>query len=410
MAPVGRTRARDRSRGKGGGSSPYLAAIDFTTLAAGAVSSLPGGLSFSRASSATVQTGTSTVVTSGIGVDVARAGRAADADAIGFVIEPTRTNSAPHRDQATGWTTAGATAPQAGTNVGPDGTNIAKRWVIGSGAFGYYTVALPSTGVTYTASAWSKSVAAGLQQIAAYVNADASPPANRVGKNSAANTSFARLVTAASPSHAGGAGGMVLSDGRDLSAVGGTTAGARDHIVDMPQIEAGKWAGEYIPTAGASATRAGERLYLATGSAVVSAGRLSLHFRAQLKHTPANADSAMRLWTDHADATTYVEIATSGVMTVSVGGNTNTTAALAWAANDIVDIFVAAGGGIATVVRYRVNGGATSSPAVAGSALGTIAPSGAINLLCDASAAKQPGCRVYALDFYKSGRAPAWAA
>jgi hypothetical protein len=378
-------------------------AADFTGLTPGAVSSLPSGLSFSRASAATVQIGTSTVVTSGITTDVARAGRALDADSVGLVVEPSRTNLV-LQSRTLNHANAGSGDTYTTGQTSPDGSTNALRAQINSSGFSRYQLDAGITG-TFSMSVWyAKGPGSGVYHNSFSTTAGASGFAFGTASASWGRVAIPAIAFAAQNRYA------LPMDGQNESALGGPGAAALDALVDMHQIEAGKWVSEFVSTSGATATRAGERLFVATGASVVSSGRVLMHLRAQLKHTPANADTAMRLWTDHADATTYVEIATTGVLTASVGGSTNTTNALSWAANDTVDIFVAAGGGIATIVKYRVNGGATTTCTITGSALGTIAPSGAIDLLCDASTAKQPGCRVYTLAFYRSGAAPAWAA
>jgi hypothetical protein len=74
----------------------------------------------------------------------------------------------------------------------------------------------------------------------------------------------------------------------------------------------------------------------------------------------------------------------------------------------VLEIFVVAGGSLATVVKYRVNGGAATVPAITGSALGNFAPAGALDILCDGTA-KQWSAWLYNVAFYRSGRSPSWA-
>jgi hypothetical protein len=119
----------------------------------------------------------------------------------------------------------------------------------------------------------------------------------------------------------------------------------------------------------------------------------------------ADADGTQRLWTSGAD---YAELATTGVLTVSIGGVTNTTAAFSWAQYDSVRIFVAAGGGIASVVSYTVNAGAAVHPAVTGSALGTVSTAGALDIGCSTTTLQLAGWYTGLL-FYKAGDKPAWA-
>ena len=108
-------------------AGPILWSADFTALPAGAAPTLPASLVLRRASAATVQTGTSTVVTQGIGPDIARIGRPTDADPLGMIIEEGRTNLiADGRDLGTArWQAGSAATVTLNVSIGPDGANSA---------------------------------------------------------------------------------------------------------------------------------------------------------------------------------------------------------------------------------------------------------------------------------------------
>jgi hypothetical protein len=379
-----------------------LLAADFSTLSAGSNASLPGGLSFARADSstcATVQTGTSTV-SSTIAANLARGGRALDADPIALVIEPARTNVAinSHQGSLSGWNAGTATRTTGQT--GPDGSSNAVRFTATSGQFSHFLQPSGSNG-SYTFSEWVIQATGGaLSQFVGGVNGISSPTLDQVAVSTVGAT-WQRVSATPVHSHSTSVLVIVPADGRNWSTSppSGIGAGARDVIVDYVQAEIGLWASEGIVSGASATTRAGDRLYHATGTVIVPHGRIAMHFVTQFKHSPANADAAFRLFTDHGDATTYAEVSTGGVLTLSIGGVTNTTAAMSWAAGDVVEMWVSTGGGRGTVVQYAVNGGAVTTLTITGSSLGTWTPAGAIDLFCDASSAKQPGMRLRSLSF-----------
>jgi hypothetical protein len=380
--------------------------IDFTALSTGACT-LPTGLAFTRASSATVQTGTSTIVTAGIGTDAPRCGRRLDANSIGLVIEESRTNAVINGSAlSTGGAentrlngfgaptiTSGWTDPASGTLAirvqAPSGTNgfSENNGTIGS--------------VTNVGSMWLRAQT-GTGLAGSDIFRSVSP---RVGDATLLSTAWLRVSIAATGSAESVA--IVPVDGRDWSAVGGATAGARDVQVAFVQREIGSWPSEYITTTTASATRTGEHLEYTASHAVAPNGRLAVRLAVRPKATLANYSAAVRLWTRGTD---YAEISTGGALTVSIGGSTNTTAAasFSWAQYDTVEIFIAAGGGFASVVSYRVNGGATTHPTVTGSALGSVSTAGALDLLCSGTGS-QFSSWVTAIEFWKGATKPSWA-
>ena len=200
---------------------------------------------------------------------------------------------------------------------------------------------------------------------------------------------------------------MLPTDGHDWSAQGGVAAGARDEVVDCVQTELGLYATEYIHTTAGSAARSGERLYHPSGAALLAGGQLRLEVALQPKGARADYPAVVYLW--FVDASNYARIdPTTGVLTVAIGGATNTTSALTWAAADLLELWVAAGGGAATVVKFRVNGGAVTTCTITGSALGALAVPGALDLLCSGTG-NQFTAWVRALRAYRAAATPGWA-
>jgi hypothetical protein len=82
---------------------------------------------------------------------------------------------------------------------------------------------------------------------------------------------------------------------------------------------------------------------------------------------------------------------------------------MSWSTGDLVELWVAAGGGTACDVKYRVNGGAvttlsTGSP----TAFGAITVAGALDLLCNGTS-NQFTAWVRRIRTFRSDSAPSWA-
>jgi hypothetical protein len=402
---VGRTRARDRSRGKAVGLPP-LAVLDFTALTAGALASLPG-LSFERASSATVQTGTSTLVTAGIGSNVARAGRLLDAHNVGWLLEEARTNLVHdcRALDAASWSAGTGTLTVSYAN-GPDGSALsADRFVTTSGGFSPIR-ALGSQTATIAASAWLRHpTASGQYQLAQFINASTGAVATGTADTTWRRVACTRAWVAQSPV-------FVPSDGENLTGIaGGLAAGIRDMVVDLSQCEVGGFASSAIVTSGGTATRAGERGYRATGADYVDNGRVTMVSRSRPLGSSSQYANDMYLWRTAADTHARVS-ASTGAVIVTVGGSAYTTpVAMTWAALDLVEIVVAAGGGVLpTLVKYRVNNGSwttlsTGTPPTQAA----IAAAGALDVMSNGTAGQFSAVHERA-EFHRAGVLPAWAA
>jgi len=114
------------------------------------------------------------------------------------------------------------------------------------------------------------------------------------------------------------------------------------------------------------------------------------------------------LW--YVDASNYASfVPSTGVLTIAIGGATNTVTLPAWAQYDLLDLYVGAGGGVATLVKYRLNGGATVTLVVTGSALGAMAAT-TTTLLSQSASAGHLDAWLYRARVWRPGLTPAWAA
>lgn len=395
--------ARDPAQAYTPGRQGVIYQVDWTVRPVG-VATMPAWLSFTRASAATVQTGTSTVVTAGITTDVARIGRRLDADSVGLVIEPARTNSLKqaHDTSAAPWASTNTTVTGA-IGLGPDASgSTARRGVTPS--VGYHLTQGSLVVARMTASIWGRANS-GTSQFQMRATDGGTTLGSHAVYRAALTTAWERVAVSMTQATVGGV--YLDCPVGDWTSLGGGNCTSIDAWTDLAQLESGAYPTEAILTTTASATRAGERLYLASATSAVHIGRLSLAVSCRPKSTLANADGVQRLWTSGAD---YAELATTGVLTISIGGATNTTAAFTWAQYDSVDVWVAAGGSVASQVSYRVNGGAVVHPAIAGSALGNVSTAGALDLLNNGASPplNQLAAWITGITLYKLGASPWW--
>ena len=362
------------------------------------------GLTLTRASTATVQTSASTVVPSGIGVDDPRVGDAGYGR--GLVVEESRTNlvqKARDLSVGTGWNVGTAT-PSLDFAAGPDGSAVADRFVCASGQYSTYWGGTLAAG-TVTASQWVRATSGTINTGWELVGATGS-----ASEDVSVSTTWQRRVLSAVVT--AGAGAYVPVSGRTNV---GLTATARDSIVDLHQIEAGKFATEAIITTGAAATRSADRLAVSS-SRLIRSGRIGLAVRATLKGSIGGSNDYSAdpyLW--RYDASNYATInRTTGAVTVVIAGGSYTTASgFTAAANDVVDYWVeAGGGGLQTVVKARksTDNGATWGAVTTlgtGAAQGTHPSATSMDLMSDAGSA-QLSAWIQSVQGFVPGRRPAW--
>lgn len=399
----------------GGGTSGALSLnvtwrVDFTAvnagpLSAGALLTLgSGGLVLTRASSATVQDSALSVVTAGIGVDVARVSDIGGGKK-GLRIEEARSNVIQYaRDlsQLGGVAWGGAFTRTAG-QTGVDGTSVAYRIDVTSGnALGENTGSNPAGGPT-TASTWLRSLAgAAVPNVNLYRSLT-----GRIATAAVVGTTFQRV------SISGPTGSETVSlcpvDGRDWSTLGGIGAGARAFVVDGCQRELGGFPTSLIVTAGATGTRAGERLRHDTPASLLASGRFSLEVVLWAEGASTEYSANLRVWTF--DVSNYAEIdKTTRVLTVVIGGVARNLGALpVWSRDSKIELFIAAGGGaIGTKAKVRIDGG-TVTDLGTGAAQAAVTPAGAVEFMCSGTSA-QFSCMAASLEAFPANGSPAWAA
>lgn len=351
------------------------------------------GLTLTRASSATVQTGASTIVASGIGVDDPRVGDAGYAR--GLVIEESRQGLLPSSASAN-WTLAG-TATRATTD-GPDGgASSASRVQMpanGDGVYSYITTA--TIGAKYTRTVWLRGVSGSTVTI-----------------RNISSGALEATVTLASTWQR-----VVLTAAANASAYGimiqrsATTATYVD--VWHGQLEAGAFGGELVVTTGASATRTGDRLAVA-GSRVVRDGAVSLSARFAPKgligdypygfflacnasNTP-DVTKRCYAWINQTNSRLYVRL--NGV-------DWYPTTPIVWAIGDVIDVHFSMGPSGARA-SYCRNGGATVSLGSSGAVAGAIDSSITWDILGNTTSSPASAW-LQRVQAYAPGRRPAWAA
>lgn len=309
-------------------ASSSLPAFDFSSISAGA-SSLPDGLTLTRASSNdSVQTGTSSIVTS-IAANAARIGRRVDSDPVALVIEESRSNlvSTARAMTGTGWT-AGAGTATAGQSS-PDGTSNATRQQTTSAQFcAYFTRAVADGAVLI--SAWAKATSA---------------PFTSTTQFGSANTNFSLTTAWQRVSATFTAAGTYF-----ITAQNAGGAVSQDASWDLFQIEAGAFATEWIPQ---GSTRSADRLVLSKKHD--SGGRVGIEVVFQPKG--ARSSYSADPFVIRGSGTDYVQInCTTGVVTCASGGTTYATPiGIDWSANDTVKLYVELGGSASPLVVYQIN-------------------------------------------------------
>ena len=354
-----------------GAGSPLLLGFDYTTQSAG-IGTSPV-LVLTRASVQTAEDLTNEVIVLGLSNDTAAIATTINGRT-GLGHYPTRTNIQlwARGQSSSGW--GGNTATRTNGQSSPDGTTNAVRWQATSAQYSTFTINAGLSTAVKTSSLWlrwgSTNALSGLRFNAGPVASDTSISAAWVKKTfTLAGTTTLTTITC---------------DGRDASSdsPAGHTAGNRDVIADLFQLEFGAYASPYIDTTTVSVARAGQQLATPAAKVVTDGGKVSLYLEIEVPCTIANADTAQRVWSDPNDSTTFVELATSGTLTISVAGSTNTCTISGPVAGSLIKLWVKCGGGAATFVEYKVDSSAVVTPAITGSALGTIAPSGVLHVAC----------------------------
>ncbi len=337
-----------------------------------------------RASSGySVQSGDATVITTGTlgSNDVPRFGRLTDAAPVALIVEHAATNREPDsRAFNAGSWGAGSNCTVTANHInGPDGTLVADR--------------LNCTAASAFTPYFTDTTGAGDSAGAAWIRAESGtqPVSMQVGKTTT-DFRFGDVGDTASGWRRF-RGSYTNSGGNTFHTPGdyapGLRTGPADCDYDLSQLETGLISTEAVPTSGGTGTRAAEHLSKDAVVAYLSMGRLSLWISLRPKGGVYDYAASPRVWTY--DATTWCEIdKTTGIVTVSVAGAVRTlTPRLEFLPDQLVDLWIEAGGTTQPARgAYRIDGapGVPMEPTddAAQSAIPAVGP---LDLLCNGTAA-----------------------
>lgn len=327
-----------------------------TPLAAG---TLPGGGTYTQAAGAgqaeeTVQTSASTVARWAFVANLPRIGLLADGG-IGLVLEPPRTNVLLRSDAYDNaqWVKYPVITITPNATTSPTGASDAET-ATGSDGNGYVSNqnTISAAVQTYYGTAWLK---ADTSRTFGMWVVDASDGAPGITGEKTIGTTWGRYGHSADFDATTPSVGLFLGINTRF-AIGGT------YGLWGAQLEKGRYATNWIPTAAATASRAGYRVAIPI-SRYVRGGV----FRAVLTTVPHGAateydgDSAtIRLWT--IDANTYAEVnTTTRVLTVSVNGVARVAGVPLWwlRGHRVQWSWEVGGGNLRVRYRYSTDQGAT---------------------------------------------------
>jgi hypothetical protein len=335
--------------------------VSFASVSAGAWTQI-WGLTLTRASSATVRNGDSAVIVSGIGVNVARVGRRLNSDAMGLLLEITRTNNCKTNNNPTSasWTVGTAPAPTYPSGTTPDGGGTQGcLWNVTNPQYSRYHTTAASTGVTFTYSMWAQGPAA----ITAQWQTGALTPAYSL------TTAWQRIIG----SHTTTGVQHYLTPAITATQVSRTWG----HQIEVGFFETSL----IINNTSGSVTRADERLTCTT--TITVANRVNIGWKLNMLGSSAQYKDNSTAVLAYADANNnIIWNTTTGVCTITADGATNTFALGAWSKYSSVELYVGAGGGTASVAKIRVNAGAVTTLAITGSALASFVAS-SLDWLCN---------------------------
>lgn len=329
-----------------------------TTTNSGTLSGLltTNGLAFTRNSPATVQTSTSSIVTSGINANIPRIGNAGYGQ--GLVMEEPRTALLSYTKPAS---TGDSLASILTSSVaGPDDTTAYSMRLEDAemGVISYVAKPTPAytPGAWYVGSYWYRDVSGTLNSLIGFNMNDAllAPPGAGV-RGLDASSSWTRK----SHVYQGAASG-VPSSYVPIPAYTANSVGVADFaLLDKQE---GKFATEHIITTGSQSTRSGDVLY-GSSSNVVFDGRVGLEFEIIPKAAPAEytrVSDYTYLWSMwDSDNTSIVMRPSTGKIEVWISGSSYVTpTGVSWTAGQSVKIWIEAGGGQNTRVVYKVGSAA----------------------------------------------------
>lgn len=395
----------------GRSSAPLLLNLDFSGFTLGGMAAASflsaTGLTFVRSTASTVQISASTLDETP-GVDYACIGNL-NGTIKGLVIQQNTRNglsgTTSPRNLGNAWSggTQSITYPFADS---PDTTVTGcSRTAGASGTYSNFGVAASNTRRYF--SSWQRSfnvLSNGDMQMGWIAN----NPGDGLQAVRLANNTWARI---------GIANGVFASqyftvcDARDYSGSGGQTARARDVLVDYIQYELGDFPTEAIPTA--LAYRKNDRISYTTGSNLIQNSRVKFNTTFYPKHAStmdvyydasssfSGASAAWYLWSFNGTGTDFARIdASTKRLSVKLANGTTVTStnSVSWSQYDLVEIDMEVGNNIASVARYRVNGGGWTDLVLA-TVAGAAVPAGAFTFFAS---------DIAGVDNIDSGHLPCW--
>jgi len=353
---------------------------DFTTLSNGGTSqstfnSTFSGLSFARATVSTVQTSAS-AIDSTPGINYACVG-SIDGTSRGLVLQPNTFqvigaavgNNAPRDFTNATWNAGSGVTTTPSYAAGPDGIPPGvgcSRIQVSSGGYGNYGNVL--IGTNYCWSSWQRSTNPASNGDMQQVWILATPGDGNSTVVSATST-WNRIIQTNGTSSRQYAD---VVDGRDYTGSGGQSARARDILVDYAQFERGDIATECIALS--QTTRNCEVLKHTNAASLADNNRMKVRYAFYPKGGSGAVtwdslfNGAQAYWylfscanggTPTFATDDYVRINTSTLkIETRIAGTTATsTNAISFSANQLVEIYLELGASIASVCKYRINGG-----------------------------------------------------
>ena len=395
----------------------YLAGGDFSADTVGALATTRG-FTFARASTATTYDEAAGTVTTGVGVDTARAAKSS-AGRVGLLVEPVRTNLlVQSQDPTSGWTVYGAPTRTRPYGTGPDGSTTTPTRIECPSTAGVYRGVTLTIGATHATSYWCRATDAGDTELIGISTIGGGTPGSGA---SPGTTSWKRRRTALSTPTGAGAN-FFAADGRGNTLFSGIAFGATalDQVVDFGQTEIGKWASSAIPTTAATVTRAADKLSVAE-STVEAAGALRFYCKVEmpstlLNHVEAGGTGEITLWTDAAGSyKCWIDASSGAIYAQALASDLGIPAAVyttsspvSVAAGDLLEVWVVCGGAALPTIKYRINAGSVITPTLSsGTRTHTLTGIGAtLYALGDSTGANGLYGVVQAVAFYAAGQTP----
>lgn len=387
--------------------------VDFRKLSTGAAGTLPNSLQFSRAlnnqsTSETVQTSANTLLTTGLTANVPRIGqRGSTSDSRGIVLE--HQTSQAYAEHGFSPATGTGNFASTSTNVpvvttgqtGPDGQSNASHVQMLTGSNAYYT----NTVSTNLSSVWAKAASGTDVLTCGHLS--------NTAFNFNVDTNWQRYEWGA-PTEAGTS---TVWYHRGTSVITPSANTNRDLYLDWRAARGDTAYKFHVECVTNGATKAAERLYLASASALLDSSRLGLY----LMLIPKGASSEyvtnpMKVWWQ--DASNYCEISSSTkrINLVINGSSFSPATAMSWNRYDTLEIWIEGGGAsLVSTIKYRTTPFGSSTPNAtinlgsSGSAQANLATTG-LNFLSEGSTVINVFTSwLQYVAAYKIGRKPAWA-